>query len=191
MNKHFLRSYILALLLMIFAIGCSSPHAYKEPFDEGTYYIGQVLQKTNKTCTERHRMQSGGFGNAAMDKIKWLTLVFNVDRRLSKDEIRAILIDCVHEMVKNVHECEGIQKYLLPEGFNEKNVRIIISFTDQGKKIFHPEISVGSFYNGQLRFSTDSKENKYQYASKEKETYQEAIAILQSQGKLEFKEIAL
>lgn len=187
-NKYFLKPLILSLGLIFFTMNCTITPQHHRPFDEGAHYIGQVLKRTNKACTKRHKMSAGGFGNEAMYKIKGLTLLFNMDRQLSKDEIREVLVDCAHEMIKNVHECEGIQKYLLPEGFSEKNVRVIIALRDKRKTIVHPNICVASFNKGKIDYSTQSIDDEFNYKETTEETYQEAIAILQSQGKLEFKE---
>ena len=119
-----------------------------------------------------------------MREVKKLSLYFRVERKLSKDEIRFLLLDCVHKMVKNVHACEAIQPYLLEEGFSEKNVEITLFFTDGRKELYYPDIMCGGYYSGELKFKTKVPEDKYGYHTKEKETYEEALALLEAQGKV-------
>ena len=113
-----------------------------------------------------------------MYEIEELFLAFYIHHQLTKDEARAILIDCAHEVITTVNHNPEIQKYLLPGGFTEKSVQIQIYIHPNHKQTFHPNLGVCSYNYGKLAFSTHDTENKYAYKLDDIETYQEAIALL-------------
>lgn len=172
--------FLMSSLLMSCQLG-----EVKRPVDEETKYIHQVLGKTSRAIAKRYNVHCCAFGMAAMNEVEKLMLDFTVDRKLSKDEIREMLIGSVHEMVKNVRECEGIQPYLLKDGFSEKNVEIIF-FLHDGKKTIHtPDIATAACYRGNIEYNKRAIGKTIGFISEETETYQEAIAILKEQGKEE------
>ena len=176
---------IITLLLLVFVAissGCSL-NTKKEPLDKESFYIRKVLANTANNLEHSHDIHAAAFGMAAMEEVESLKLHFQVNRKLSKDEIRPILLDCVAEMVKNVHECEGIQPYLLPEGFSEKNVEIGLYFSEKRKEVAHPNIAVAAIYNGEIEYRTVLEGEPYKYHSDERESYEEAVAIVESQKK--------
>ncbi len=175
---------ILSLLIVILLFsGCSLSNKAKRPVDLESFYIDKVTAKTAKELHKQYKIRAVAFGAAAMEEVECLDLHFQVDRKLSKDEIRLLLVNCVNEMVKNVHQCEGIQPYLLPEGFSEKNVEIVLFFKDGKNEIYYPDVRVAASYTGQLEFRTKIPEQEYGYHTDERESFQEAVAILESQGK--------
>ncbi len=176
---------IKLLLLFIFSgllmSSCSSEMSF-DTASEGTKEIHDVIRTTSQNLVKKYPIHPIGFGMAAMNEVEKLSLSFEVRQKMPKDELRLMLIDCVNEMITIVNQNEEIQPYLSQEGFGYKSVEIVFFVTNGKKELFDPDISVAGYYSGYIGFKTKIPEQEYGYHQEDEETYEEAIAILESQG---------
>ncbi len=174
---HFFR---LFLCLVSFSLmGCSKPNP-EPPKNEKIAIADRVSRECAQTLSKRYGMVQSGEGGAMMYEIEDLFLAFNIHRSLSKKEAREMLIDCAHEVITTANSNQEIQKYLLPGGFNEKSVQIQIYITPDHKDNYYPDLGVCSYNFGKLAYETYNPDNKYRYKTSERETYDEAIALLEN-----------
>jgi len=115
---------------------------------------------------------------------KKIGLDFNRFGKMSKDEGRKIIIDCVNVLLNEINSDPKLQPFLIDKPFTINNVRIvIIVFTSEGKDIFYPDIRVFSAFGGKINYSTKSPDHKYNYYTREEETFEEAMRIIEAQNK--------
>ena len=175
---------IILVLICILIMGCAEPSRHKKKCKKHTL-VDKVSEECAQTLSKRYNMVQSAEARTAVDQVQGLFLSFNISRQLSKDEARAILIDCAHEVVTTVNNDPSIQEYLLPGGFTEKNVQIQISIHPNYKRSFYPNLGICSFKNGKLAFKTRDSKKVYKSKTRELETYQEAIAFLKAPSIIE------
>ena len=173
------------MLGMLFSSLCSCTEVHPpKPKSEDVQLANRIMKNCAKTLSERHQMLQCGQGGAMMYEIKDLFLAFTIYRPLSKEEARAILVDCAHQVISSVNQCPEIQKYLLPEGFTEKSAQIQIYIKPNKQDNYYPDLGVCSYNFGKLAFSTYDDEKSYGYKTCDRETYQEAISQLEQTDRL-------
>ncbi len=158
-------------------MSCSKPSP--KPKNEKLAIANQVSKECAQTLSKRYGMVQSGQGGAMMYEIEDLFLAFDIHRSLSKEEARAMLIDCAHELITTVNHNSEIQKYLLPGGFNQKSVQIQIYIKPDHQKNYYPDLGVCAYNFGKLTYHSYDPDNKYVYKSRERETYEEAVALLE------------
>src|ERR1700733_11727937 len=115
---------------------------------------------------------------------KKIGLLFNKFGKLSKDEGRKVTIDCMNVLLNEINSDPKLQPFLINKPFTFFNVEImIIVFTSEGKDIFYPDIRVFSAFGGKIQYFTKSPDHKYNYYTREEETFEEAVRIIEEQNK--------
>lgn len=106
---------------------------------------GNILHKEAKFLSKRHGMSCCSTGRSMLEKLDHLSWSFEYPKKLSKDEGRALLIDCIHQVIQHVNALPKAKPYFLNSEFNERNVEISI-FCHDKEPIIYPDIDVFSFY---------------------------------------------
>lgn len=176
MKKILLFSYMLLQSLSYSMAAHQSPH-YVE-------LANKAQNEIAKTLSKKYDMRVIGDYAALFERVNELGLRFNINGPLSKDELRYILIGCIKEYLCYINSDEEIRPYLKDYPFTSKNIDISIFVYGLEKKnfnLYYPEIAVASTYIGNLYYQTYGPENEFQYKTTEKETYEEALAIVKKQ----------
>ncbi len=194
-NKYFSLFVVMNILLLAMSLySCShslnkDPNTFRLtkalnemgktlPSDRGSITNG-ILKDVASTLSERYNMECIGFGGGWCGDKK-LGLSFKIRRVIDKQEARAMLVDCVQEFISNVNSNEALKPYLDGVVFTEKNIRLDIFVKDsQGNKVYYPDICVFGSIEGGIRYKFQSLEKKYGYIAKDRETFQEALSILE------------
>ncbi|MFQ5730230.1 MAG: hypothetical protein ACE5GN_07705 [Waddliaceae bacterium] len=125
----------------------------------------------------------GGFVEATHPddkKYKTMGLCFQIRRPVPKDEGRKLLIDCAEELLSQINSHPDFRQFMHEYPFTIKNIDIHMYVSEEtGGTIYHPNIAVFSLSNGNLCYSTNTPENRYIFFSREKETYEEAVRIVE------------
>ena len=173
------------MLGMLLSSLCSCTEVHPpQPKSEDVQLANMIMKNCVKTLSKKYQMHQCGQGGAMMNEIEDLFLAFTIYRPLSKEEARATLVDCAHEVISSVNQCPEIQKYLLPEGFTEKSVQIHIYIKPNKQTCYYPDLCVCAYNFGKLVFGTKDPEKEYGYKTRERETYQEAISLLEKSESL-------
>ena len=145
-------------------------------------YMNEIKSDVARTLEKRHNMCLIGEGTGAMHCVEMLSLSFQINRILTKENARKIIVDCVNEFTKKVNAHVKIRPYL--KTFPFEGAQVTIYITDKNRRnIYDPEIGVVSYREGEITYYTDDPENKWKYKTKIKETLEEAMQILQSENK--------
>lgn len=154
------------------------PHVSEE-----SKLVHKTLERTAKAVKKKYGLHPFGEGVSMPGGIiKFLTLCFESRDQLSRDELRELLIKSAQEMIAQAKANE-LEQFLESPPFEMKNVEIVIYNHDRnGRRLYDPEISTAEVFGDVLIYrTTDSQENLFK--KEYEETYEEALAILQSKGR--------
>ena len=168
---------IIILLCIGFLVWSCMNDGYK--ISRGEELVNETIGRTAKLIRDKYGLKPCGSG-AAMPggPIQKLNLCFDTKSVKTREELRVLLIQTAHEMVKLVVENEEMQQYLKDPPFTIRNVQIIIYNEDgSGEDLLDPEISSAQIVNGNLDYATIDPEDTYTYKNWYKETYEEALKL--------------
>lgn len=131
----------------------------------------------------KYNMKSGGFGTSLYDGVKELSWNFDIPRKFTKDEGRAIVMDCIAQIVRNANNNPELKNFFNNEGFTQKNVDIVLIAYPKEQEVYYPETRTVSFHSNKLGFHTNDPSIEYGYYTSEYESYEDAVAILKIQGR--------
>lgn len=170
------------LCLMVFLYialgGCDNRSEKAKMMHKAVYNAAKIVGN-------RYQLHYMGLSEAADKKhYKEVGLHFEMFRIVSKDESRKMLVDCVEEMLKEINSNPQLQPYLQPSPFTVANIEIAIFIRHpDGQYAYHPDLGILTVRGGVIRYSTDIPEmrHKYGFYTEEKESYEDALKIVQSQ----------
>ncbi len=145
--------------------------------------VNSVLESTAKVIKKKYNIKPSGEG-AAMPEgiIGELTLTFDTNDKLSKEQLRKLLIECAKELVAQVKMNNSIEPFLAKTPFSIENVQIIIYNHDkEGRGLRDPEISTAEISHGVLTYRTLDPNDRFRFKNQFEETYNEAVNVLQNQ----------
>jgi hypothetical protein len=154
-----------------------------QDFNQREKVVGTAVEHIQRCIEKKHHLKMIGIGSSQKDhKQTMIGLSFQKRQILTKNDCRKLIIECTEEILNLIHEDENLQKHLAFSPFSVENLEIrIFIVTPEGGDVFDPDIEVVSLINGIIAYKTVNPENHYQFKSTEKETYQEALQILQKQ----------
>ena len=170
--------YLVILLSSFLPLWGSKIMAKDYPVDQRV--VNPLMGKAAKYFEHKYHMNPIGIGISMPNGIvKRLGIEFQVQKPLSKQEAREILIACANELLSMINNNKEIRPYLRNFPFTLKNVGIGIFIANQdGSDVYHPDICVASISNGELTYDTRDKNNRYSYKSTTTESYEEALKAL-------------
>lgn len=174
---------LLYLLLNFFSLNGFIMNKYAPP--PYVQISDQLSNKTAKILEEKYHLNLIGTGGGLFKCVNMLSLSFNIQGSLSKDDLRKILIDGVNTFLNEINNDINIRPYLKRYPFLAEDVEIKLFIVDsQRREVFHPEISVAIARSGELVYKTESEQNKtrYGYESVNKEKFEDALKIVQAEG---------
>lgn len=142
--------------------------------------VYSIMIKAIKPLEIEYNMERCGIGGAYDKGFHSLDLMLcRYGDKLTKNEARRIIIDCVNKFIQSINQDKKIQSQLKDYPITVKNVSLIIVNYDKNKNdVFHPYINGISFNNGEIIYTTRDPNNKYKFVSEEIETYEEALSIV-------------
>lgn len=143
--------------------------------------VNSILGKTAEMIKKKYNIKPSGEGSAMPEGIiEGLTLTFDTKDKLSKEQLRKLLIECAKELVMQVKMNSGIEPFLANPPFNIQNVQIIIYNHDKdGRGLHDPAISTAEISRGVLTYRTMDPNDRFRFKNQFQETYNEAMRILQ------------
>jgi len=148
-----------------------------EPIPENEKPVWAVSLQTAKEFKDKYNLQFIGLGQSADDKLlNTLKLSFVLEKVLSKEEIRKLVLNCADNLLNNINNFKEIQPFLAAHPFQEKNIDISIFFYRDNKRstTIHPNICCVSLSNNFIYYSTNEPLPPHPYKTRQKETIEEA-----------------
>jgi hypothetical protein len=177
--KHYFAIWIL-VILSCSACGSTQQHpsAAEKAADNAVDAIEEILSK------KYHMKAIGVTFSMPRGIIKKLGIDFNIRGPLSKEQLRAILINMTQDFVNYVNVDQKIQLHLEHRPFTFKNVEITLFLISSGDhEIEHPNIGIAEISKGELTYITVININEMpHYETEEYESYEEALKIVQERS---------
>lgn len=117
--------------------------------------------------------------------IQYIELKFQIYGPLKKTILRKILIEVASDFLNNIYKNTELHTFLNKGKLDIQQIGIEFFLIDRyGKGLDHPNIAIASISKGKLEYLTlaNDEENFRDFVSKEQESFEEAIQILQSEG---------
>ena len=142
--------------------------------------VNIVLSNATKFLIEKYQLKVIGEGVAMPGgHVKKLSLDFQIQGPVAKEELRKIVIEITHDFLKLINSDQNFRRFSNCYPFTLKNVQIGIFVIDnEGREVLEPDISIVEIYQGFLIFRTVDKSNTFKYKSEYRESYDEAIQPL-------------
>ena len=142
-----------------------------------------LLIKSSKRLAQKHGLHFCGISGGMMGCVKLMGVTYQLNRAMKKNEARAVIVNCVQEILADINQNEPIRKYLQVYPFDPYHLEVSIFFstTDHGK-LFYPDLSVVTAYNGIIDYATNDPDDKFKYKTQEVESFEDAVKIVQSQN---------
>jgi len=151
------------IYLLIFAIITILPmncNSFEEP-----HYVklaDNIVSKVNKRLLDKHNLRCCGIKTGMAGSVNLIGLQFQINRMLCKDAARAMIVDCVQELLNAINQDEKIRPYLQVYPFDAQHVEIVFYFsTHNYGDVFYPNLSVVDACNNEITYSTNDPADKY------------------------------
>ncbi len=158
---------------------------YEIPPDEKA--VNAVMARNSKALAKKYHMRPFGISVAMPGgDIQFLELEFQICGPLSKDEIRKILIDAVHDFLADINSDSELCSYLKNHSLTIKDIGITLFLIDaSGRDLDDPNLGIVGISRGELEYDTlvstydsELKLDIPSFKSKEHESYEEALREL-------------
>jgi hypothetical protein len=173
--------FYFSIILCFLFIGAANPYDEKK---HAKVFYG-TLGKVSKFIEKKYKLTCIGSGGKAFGgPITKFSLSFDIRAPLSREQLRKLLIDCSKDFLAIVNTDKEVQPYLAQKPFTLENIEITIFNHDiNGRTTFDPVIIVARISEGILNFRTNDPDKKYAYKENYKETYEEAVKLIQESEK--------
>ncbi len=186
-------SIIFSLLISLFIgliIFCSflkKPVEYEiSPAEKS---VNAAMARNSKTLAKKYHMRPFAISVAMpVGNIKYLELKFQAYGPLLKEEIRKLLVDSAKDFLSDINADSELCFYLKNHSLTMNDIGITLFLIDSsGRDLDDPYIGIAKISKGELTYDTliivydtEIKMDLPKYKSKNKETYEEALNILNS-----------
>ena len=148
----------------------------------------QITDRLGKKLKKKYGLRFQGISEAAEDgKYKTIGVDLGYRKILTKDEGRVLLLNCAYDVLEAFNSYPQFQQYMADYPFTGFNiiVNIFVHPPPPNYDVIHPNIAVFTFYDDTLWYNTHTSEsrNNYEYYTKEKESYEEALKIVEAQAR--------
>lgn len=150
------------------------------PIDDRLAY--EVVGKVSKQFKKEYDLDYTGAGLSGNEhQIEKIRIIYFLKKNLSKDECRKLIMKCGDALLYEINHFEEIKPFLSNNPFTIKNIDLAIHFCSEQREntSVHPDICVVSLMEGFLCYSTNDPEDKYQYKSRVKESFEEALKTIE------------
>ena len=148
----------------------------------------QITDKLGKKLKKKYGLRFQGISEAAENgKYKTIGVDLGYRKLLTKDEGRVLVLNCAHDVLEAFNSYPQFKQYMVDYPFTGFNiiVNIFVEPPPPNHDVYHPEYCGFSFYDDHLTYYTNTPEslNNYEYYTKEKESYEEALKIVEAQAR--------
>lgn len=176
---------ILYLLSFIFLCACSKapplPKSEKHLFLD---HLGHFKRTEALLIATQHQIQCIMLGGSTTDPILSIDMGFLTHKIFTKDEARTFLLETAHQIIRDAHKNPTLLAHFGSEGFDHRHLNIQLYLDKNHQQIYWPNFSSCALVNGKVEFFYHKEDEKQPgFYRVEKESYQEAISILEQQGK--------
>lgn len=170
---------VIELVIFIFFLCMSCVSNNDIPWYERR--ANAIIGKVGNKLARKYNMKLIGTGGGMIDSVKLMTLAFNINKPLNREESRKVILDCASEFLHEINSDQEIRPYLVKFPFPTENISIsVFTHDEQGRKLYDPDIFVVSIEDGEISYLTADRENKYRIKSEYVESYKDALKLIQN-----------
>lgn len=147
-----------------------------------------IFRRTRIAIQKKFNFKHAGAIRSCKNKIEMLGADYRVPHTLSKEEARENLFICMNELLHEARKDEAFHPHLV-DGFDEKNLEVVLYIGALGTRTVHPDICCASYRNGRIIYRSEDPEHKWRTKERVKETFEEAVTLLDKK-KLELTQIS-
>lgn len=175
-----MRKFTPFLIFIACIIGWIAYGSHGSPADTLSH---QRINKTGKRLEKKYNMSISAIGGASKGGIWLIDVGFDrLGDPMTIEEGRRAIVDCVQEYLKDINTDEALRPYLKVYPFTIDNLHIAIFHgAKDGGLVFDPILELIAADEFGVVYKTRDPDNIYKYKNIYKETYEEALAILQKE----------
>jgi hypothetical protein len=149
--------------------------------------VNKIIVCNSKAIAEKYHMRPFAVSVAMPGgDIQYLELKFQIYGPLSKEQIRKVLINAAHDFLSDINSDSDLCIYLKNHSLTIQDIGITLFLIDSsGRGLRDPNISIAAITKGELEYDIlvdnydeELKRNIPSYKSKYRESYEEALRLL-------------
>ena len=160
-----------------------------EHLSEHSKVLYGTVKKIGSKLAEKYQMLPYGIGGGARkgDGIWLMDISFQrYGHPLNEEEARKLIINCVSDFLEAVNSDECLRPFLKDYPFTAKNLNLrIFNYGKDHVLYYFPYIAIVTNSQGKVGFLTEDPSVKCGYYTEKYEPYDEAVAILKKQNKID------
>ena len=169
-----MRSIWILLFSLVTALIVMSFSFFKPSYSD---IASNIIAKVGKNLAKKHKMDFVGTSGGMIDCVRMVGFSFQINRPVSRDEARYLIVDCVEELLKAFNENEKIRPFLMNYPFTEENVDIAIYIAHpQWSGAHEPNAGIVDIYTDKYIVFKIRDKPAGKLLETSKELYQEALA---------------
>ncbi len=178
-KMRFFRIFIFFVFLL-FKINLAVALFFTKPILNDYVTVARSI-RTQKAAllAKRHNMVVVGEGGGMMHCVNYISLDFQIQGPYSLESLRAILVDCVDELLQGISSEPKLKGHLKMEPFTAQGLDIAIFQVDcNGMPLYDPHITVAGASFGTVNYLTVDRSRPNGYKSEYIENYEEAKRLV-------------
>jgi len=153
---------------------------WEDQYDKNMVIMNRVINLSIKQLNKRYGLDACGRGSGELDnKSRMESVSFTINRKLTKDEARVLIIEIVELFLHNINNTKNIDPVLYNNPFTYKNLEFVVFINDKDKSdVFYPDLGIVYLSPREtVGFATYVPGTRYKRATDEEEPYEEAYKI--------------
>lgn len=142
----------------------------------------QINLRIIEEFEKKYNLYLLGVGLEGPVKLKTMRLILGIDKPITKEEARHLIVKCSREYLRAITSNEELQQYL-EEPFTLKNINLSICGSENGKGPMAPALGDVQCLKGGIRYTYYELVGERHCPYFEDETFEEAAAIVDSEEK--------
>jgi len=170
---------ISLLLVAIFGLSMSFYFFESEPpeISDRAYHISYIRGLVAEKLAERYDMEVVSLRTNMREKVNLIFIGFKVDRVLTQDEAREMILDSVDVFVDEVNNYPEVHQYLQQVPFTREDVALFFNLGNG--RVTHPDLRYVGYHHDQLYYKTIDYNVSDDFVTVSRESYNEAIKKLE------------
>ncbi|HEV8052402.1 MAG TPA: hypothetical protein VGP47_07900 [Parachlamydiaceae bacterium] len=144
-------------LPMLFASLFSFFGGSVDPYEKNEALMAKTVNTSIKQLSKRYGLTPAGRGGGIQDdKSKNEFIAFQLQRKLTKDEARILIVEITELLLYNINNTPEIRPYLYNDPFTYKNLELVVYLSNKDDStIYDPELGlVALTRRGNVNFAT-------------------------------------
>ena len=172
-----MRMYLFSLIFGVLSMGSYKANEYRPPIY--IELLAKIEKQVEREVLKKYNLNCVGVGGNLMYDVNYVRMEFENRGKLTKEQLRRMLLDINQIYLDKINNNEEIKVYLRKVPFEKKNINITIySQNSSGRENRFPNISVALLLDGDLIYRYSHETHDSGYKLKEIESYQEALEKL-------------